>query len=379
MDAQALLKERSELFANAFQFKKNARTPTISNFFSWMVLDAGKKLDDALYSYELSETICDDFHQLYPFDGYIDLLTRNPMQVTTPLGGGFHSVDSVGEKISVKDHRLMEGDEYVQFNKDPMGFYWTKLFKRYCKEGITVGGVQKAVAEYCTFGQYAGKMIGKCIGEYGALFLYKHAIWQPFELLFDTMRGIRELSLDIRKHKSEMKEMMDIIFNTFMEPVVKANLAGDHTGFIAPVCFLFLGHSILNPTQFGELYYPYFKKVLDLSIAAKKPLYAFCESTILRFAEYFEDIPKGALMIHLEQDDIFEVRKRLPNIALSGGMTTGLLGHGTKEECVTQAKKLVDGLGVGFAMSQDKMMSFRNDAKRENLIAVNEFLRNYHG
>jgi hypothetical protein len=81
--------------------------------------------------------------------------------------------------------------------------------------------------------------------------------------------------------------------------------------------------------------------------------------------------------MHLEQDDIFEVRKKLPNVALAGGMTTDLLGHSTKEQCVNYARKLIDTLGDGFALSQNKMMSFRNDAKRENVIAVNEFARSY--
>jgi hypothetical protein len=82
-------------------------------------------------------------------------------------------------------------------------------------------------------------------------------------------------------------------------------------------------------------------------------------------------------MILLEQDDIFEMRKKLPNVALAGGMKTSLLGYGTKEECVDYAKKLIDTLGEGFILSQDKMISFRNDIKRENLLAVHEFVRNY--
>lgn len=40
-------------------------------------------------------------------------------------------------------------------------------------------------------------------------------------------------------------------------------------------------------------------------------------------------------------------------------------------------KKLIDELGNGFIFSQNKMVSFRNDCTRENLLAVNEFIRNY--
>jgi hypothetical protein len=136
-------------------------------------------------------------------------------------------------------------------------------------------------------------------------------------------------------------------------------------------------HSMLSVKNFEELYWVYLKKLIDSAIANDKKVFIFCESAMLRFAEFFEDIPKGVLMIHPEQDDVFEFRKRLPNIALAGGMPTNLLGYATPQECVDYAKHLIDTLGEGYVLSQDKMMSYRNDATRENVLAVNDFVRNY--
>lgn len=86
-------------------------------------------------------------------------------------------------------------------------------------------------------------------------------------------------------------------------------------------------------------------------------------------------------MLHLEQDDIFEARKHMPNIALCGGMTKAALYDGTKEQCIDLAKKLIDELGKdgGYMMSQNKMISFKNDAKAENLKAVCDFVNEYRG
>jgi hypothetical protein len=154
-------------------------------------------------------------------------------------------------------------------------------------------------------------------------------------------------------------------------------MEADYTGFVAPLILVFLGYSILSVDQFRELYWPYLKKVLDTAAKHKKPVFCVCQSTMLRFVEFFQDIPRGVLLMLPEQDDIFEIRKKLPNIALAGGMPTDLLGHGTKEDCVDYAKKLIDTMGDGFVLSQNKMISFRNDAKRENILAINEFARNY--
>jgi hypothetical protein len=377
MDAKAALKERTELFDNVFHFRKNKRVPLGANFFTWKVLDAGYKLSEALYDYDIMEKVNDEFHQRYQFDAYMDLGTRNPMRVANALGAGFHKIDPTGEAVIVDDYHIMEQEDYPDLANKPMEFYWSKVFKRYCKPGITVGEIQNAVKEFCAYIEYSGKITNKYINQYGAILFYMNTFLLPFEQLFNTFRGIRELSLDIRKCKEQLKETMDAMFASDIEPALKQAIDVDYTGYTAPITTAFLGHSILSVDQFGELYWPYVKKVLDTAIKHKKPVFCFCESTMLRFAEFFQDVPKGVLLLHLEQDDIFEFRKKLPNIALSGGMPTDLLGHGTKEQCVDYAKKLIDTLGDGFVLSQNKMMSFRNDAKRENLLAVNEFARTY--
>ncbi|MCL2150836.1 MAG: hypothetical protein FWH50_01255, partial [Coriobacteriia bacterium] len=95
--------------------------------------------------------------------------------------------------------------------------------------------------------------------------------------------------------------------------------------------------------------------------------------------EFFQDVPAGHVAIQIEQDDIFEVKAKLPNICVVGGMTTQLLGDGTAKQCVDYAKFLCDELGRegGFILSQDKMMSYLRDAKSENLKAVCDFIADY--
>lgn len=72
-----------------------------------------------------------------------------------------------------------------------------------------------------------------------------------------------------------------------------------------------------------------------------------------------------------------ELRKALPNACIVGGMSAMMLGRGTPEQCVDAAKRVIDQMGDGFMLGQDKMMSFRNDCKRENLLAVSEYIQNF--
>ena len=85
------------------------------------------------------------------------------------------------------------------------------------------------------------------------------------------------------------------------------------------------------------------------------------------------------MTFHIEQDDPFAFREALPNVCIMGGLTTDLLANGTPEACVAYTKRLCDELGKdgGFILSEGKMLSYRNDAKRENYKAVCDFVNSY--
>jgi uroporphyrinogen-III decarboxylase len=140
-----------------------------------------------------------------------------------------------------------------------------------------------------------------------------------------------------------------------------------------------LAHNVMNKKQFERFYWPHMKELLDAYAEKGMNVRIFTEGSILRFAEYFKDYPKGTLTFHIEQDDPFQFREALPNVAIMGGMTTDLLSNGTPDECVAYAKRLCDELGKdgGFIFSEGKMLSYRNDAKRENMKAVCDFVSSY--
>ena len=81
----------------------------------------------------------------------------------------------------------------------------------------------------------------------------------------------------------------------------------------------------------------------------------------------------------VEEDDIFEIRRKYPNICLIGGIDVNLLGSGTPEECVASVKKVIDEIGRdgGLILSPNKMISYANDCCAENLKAICDFVATY--
>ena len=379
MEYSSEFKARKALFDDCIAFRKPERIPTISNVYTWKILDSGYKLSEAMLDFDIMEEIVCGFHERYQFDSYLDLGTRNMLKHTREMGEAFYVIDDEDEAVNFFDHVLMEEDEYGEFTEDPKAFYWKMFLRKY--PNATKEQVVKTIGHFLEFSSFGNKMRDKFIESYSCpgVFSIMGVALNPFENVFQTYRGIKEISLDMRMRGNELKELLDMLYETELEPRMKGGLQSQEDFYICDMYTAMLGHSIMSLKQFEEYYWPYLKKTLDATVAAGKTIYIYTESNILRFAEYFQDIPKGTVVLHPELDDLFELREKLPNVCLVGGMKTELLGYGTREECVDYAKRLIDGLGEGFIMSQDKMISFRNDATRENLLAVNEFVRSYTG
>ncbi|MFZ7119643.1 MAG: uroporphyrinogen decarboxylase family protein [Eubacteriaceae bacterium] len=380
MSKQTLLQERVQLFRDTTQMKKTNRVPNVANFFTWKILDSEYKLSEAMGDWNKMYKLVCEFQGRYNFDAHIDLGTRNPISVTSVLGGNFYEIDDEKEIINIDDHIVMNGNEYKELNTNPIEFYWTKALPRKYPN-ITIENLREAMFEFIKFNEYKENINKTFIEEFQCTTLAnsQYLFFHPYEILFNFLRGIKGMSMDLRKHKSEILETVEVQYEILMAPIVEAAISSDSSAYPFDMLTVFLGHSILSTKQFGEIYWPKLKTVIERLAEKGKTMYIFCESEMLRFYEFFQEIPKGTLAIHLEQDDIFDMRKKLPNICFAGGMTSDLLGNGTKQQCTDYAKKLIDEVGQdgGYIFSQNKMMSFRNDCKRENLLAVNEFVKNY--
>lgn len=369
--------QRKQMTDNVFAFKHNKRIPLVSNVWTWNILDAGYGLSEVIYDYDLLEKLNCEFIQDYQFDVYCNVGTRNMMAVTDCLGGGVIKISKSDDSVYTSDHVLLMREEYPQYIENQDKVFWEKVFKRYCKKDITIGELQRAMEEWIRFQELNKKMYYHYYEEDGALdFFGGIGIPDPWNFICDSLRGLKEFSIDLRKNKNELKEIIAKAAEE-MKPMLERSLTMENPAALADFATGFLMQNIINKKQFEEIWWPYMKQAIDFAAEHKKTICLYAEGTVLQYADFLADVPKGVLAIMLESDDVFEFRKRLPDIAIIGGMPSSLLNNGSKEECIDYAKKLIDTLGDGFMFSSDKMLSYRNDAKRENMLAVNDFVRNY--
>lgn len=391
MDTQKLLEERLSLFKNAINGKeKIKRIPHFANFWSWKFLDAGYTIEQALYDYQVMEKILKSFAEKYPVDLIYETGWRNPVQVTEVLGNDEYIFNNETSSISMKrDQCFMMDDEYDALCENPVKFLWEVFMPRKYKvlqKDDNANDFGNFLAEYGKFGGFMGNVTGMLIQEYGLPPLSDPQTpfdyWgNGYEILFCIMRGIKNLAMDIRRQPNKVKAAVDALDETFVTS--RLNACKKYKGSCPSAAFdlnpVLLGQTILSAKQFEELYFPYLNRVFDYAADYEKVGYLFCEGENARFFDFFRDIQPGTFAIHSELNDIFEMKKRMPNLSMAGGMPVDLLGHATPQECVDYAKKLIDELGSEgkYIFSENKMVSFPYDCKSENLKAVSEFVFEY--
>ncbi len=391
MNNEDLRLYRAKLFRDASSLeRKPDRIPHMSFFVTWKILDAGYRLSEAMNDYEIMEKVVRRHQEEYGFDCILEYGARNAIRIPMALGNCTYTINDEAGTVNYLDKAICEHDELKELAADVKKFFWEKgmarKYDRWADGTVTPEDMQRVIDEQNLFLQYMGRINQVMAGEYG---LPPYAAPKGYgyiglDFMFNTVRGIRGLSVDLRKDKGALREACEALSELYYKPGIEA-LKAAPVGPAMHACFDYdltlLCHTILNNKQFAEWLWPFMKETFDVLAKKKMTVRLFMEGSSKRYWEYFKDLPKGLIVMHPEQDDVFEIRKELPNVAILGGMPVSLLGTGTKQQCVERVKRLFDELGKdgGFMLTQDKMVSFRNDANPENVKAVCDFVREYNG
>lgn len=386
-ESKALYAERVRLFRDAACFKKTARIPHLSAAVTWKVFDAGESLPKALTDYNVMEKCVRHFLDNYKVDAMLDYGIRNQFAVMDAFESqGYYYYDE--NSVGIHDHAFCTAETLDEYISDPDRYIWEKVMPQKFGEDWNRKDLSiwkktwKAYMEYTKFILH----IGGIVKEYGIPSMapnnpMKGSIQFGIEELEANILGIKQMSIALRRNPDKIQEFIDKWDEEHIDPIVdkimKSGKPDEKYCFDASI--MMLAQNIINPKQFERYYWPSLKKLLDAYESKGMNVRVFTEGSIIKYADYFKDYKKGTLSFHLEQDDPFEFRKVLPNVAIIGGMTTDMLGNASPDECVAYTKRLCDELGSegGYIFSENKMLSFRNDSTSENMKAVCDFLNSY--
>lgn len=385
MDYKKLREERIGLFRDSACFRPVKRIPHFANAVTWKVFDAGHTLDEALNDLSVMKECVVHFLDSYTVDGLMDTGIRNQFTVTEAFGsGGYYYYDS--ESIGIKDHMLCTVDTLFDYLRDYDRFVWEEVLpEKYGDEWYDkdISVWKKTFGEYLKYTMFIVSMASLTAKKYGIPSLAPNnpmtgTINFAAEELMANLLGIKELSTAMRRNASLLKDFVDEWDEKKIDPVIEKVLGskGPDMKYCFDASILMLVHNIMNTKQFETFYWPHLGKLLRAYEKKGMNARIFTEGSILRYADYFSDFGRGTVTMHIENDDVFEVRKAMPHVAIMGGLTTEVLRADHITDAVNYTKMLCETLGGqgGFILSEGRMLSYRNDAYSENYRAICDFM-----
>ena len=355
MNRKSEVAERAALLTATVKHEKTERIPIMSNAWNWKVYDAGFTLSEALYNGKKYTKVLEHYFDNYHADFMFETGSRNPFIYTQYLGSDKrYIIDDEKKIMNVVDESYLEPEEYDELINDPMKFIWEKFLPRKCpnlaqeKNGKVYIDSMYAYINWLNGYLGYGKTLAK---KYGVPLLTD--LYAPFymmngmEIMLDFMRGMRGLSVDLRRQPEKVKAAVDALDSIF-EPKMEGytGMHGHNPEAAFDGAMVFIATSMLSPKQFETFYLPWLNRTKDFAVEHDKTVIIFAESENSRFYEFLKDLPEGHFAILAEQNDIFNTKKELPNMCVMGGMPVELLGKAKPEECVDYAKKLIDELAV---------------------------------
>ena len=386
MKNQDLLAYRRQLFRDAVCFKKPDRIPILSMTYNWVIFEAGLSLTEAHENPWLVVDAQKAQTEKYSFD-----LQNNALRLSGQgkgvlkyTGPGYYRYHEDTGIVDISDVTAMSINEFGEYMKDPNRFLWeTVLPRKYSNwNNMTMGQLVETIDAYRNWQNAIAELDRYWCEECG---YPKKGFTGNFQAGIDWILnffcGIKGTCIAMRRQPEYLKEICDFFDEPFLQKL--ESLSADEIPNRDQYAFEFgavlLAHNFLNTKQFAKYYWPCLKRIFDNLKKDGMMWYLWCEGEMLRFSDFFQDAPKGVAAIALDSDDVYDFRRKLPNLCICGGLTTTMLGNATPDQCVSKVKSLIEDLGSegGLILAPNKMLSFMRDAKPDNMKAVCDYVTKY--
>ncbi|MHA1799672.1 MAG: uroporphyrinogen decarboxylase family protein [Candidatus Helarchaeota archaeon] len=220
---------------------------------------------------------------------------------------------------------------------------------------------------------------------------------QPFDLVSLILRGLRGVSIDIRRRPQEVRRICDMVapalLNSYLmtakffertrtlpegydvDPELFKNKKKKKINFRAGVFFVCERSFMFNPKQFQEISFPSLKLVLEgLVENGFVPIVQF-EQDVTHLLEIIRELPgPGKIMFSCDLSNILKVKEVVGDkMCVLGNVPSGLLTVGTPKQIDDYCKKLITDMkeidgGAGFILGP--ACSLPDEAKLENVKAM---------
>lgn len=379
---EALYSERIKRMETTQRGGQPDRVPVYSLIDNWAFSYAGYTIEEIFEDdekhYAAFEKVVQDFY----WDAMFTSCTSRAMNYVGALGGGSYQNKGLMQ-VESGQVLCMEADEYDDLIRDPYAFIRDVIAPRkyplmampYSEEKYQK--YTEAIDYYNRFRALGGSSVKRFKEEHGMPITRGGVFWHPLDMILDYMRDFKGTMMDIKRDWKKVAEACEA-----MTPMVIELCEGAYPQPAEGKCIFNPMHipQFLRPRDFERVYWPSYKKIVEHFAAKGYVIQSYYERNYSHLYEFLEELPEHAVFGLFEDDDLSVVKKRLGSrMCIGGGMDTYTLNYGTPQQCIDMAKGLIDDLapGGGYVFTTNRIPHSPNDARAENLKAVNDFVKEY--
>lgn len=282
-----------------------------------------------------------------------------------------------------EEQAFMKADEYDALIADPTGFLYSTWLPRVSTEISPVGQpatyrshlalVKSAMAMLQYFYAF-GPQIERMKTECGCVSAIAGIFKAPLDILADKLRGYVGLTMDLHTQPKKVLQACEAL----MPHLTHVGLTTADPARLVPIGFWMHRGCVpfINPKQFESHYWPTLKPCIEEFWKHGHQTLFYAEGKWKYHLDTFRELPDRSLVFHCDQDDIFEVHRKLHDkFAISGGIPNVLLSFGTPEEVRAFCRRVIEEVAHDGGYIMDAGAIMQDDTKPENLRALTDITR----
>jgi uroporphyrinogen-III decarboxylase len=409
-EAKAGFQERWSLIKDAVQMKRvPKRVPICPSAGSFPLEYAGVTWKEAMYDFETLFTAYEKYQRDFGPDTSSnggEIVSGRTLEILDlKLGpwAGQGLPDDKGYQYVEED--FLKADEYQDLIDDPTGWFMTVYFPRIFGglEGFkdfpiapliheipvipvltipfavnplasSIEKLLEASKDSHTWSEVIDRIVTSLMGM-GYPILEGGFTKAPFDVLGDTLRGTKEIMMDLFRRPEEVLEACDRLTPIMIKAGVKLCEESDN-----PLCFIPLhkgADGFVSDEQFRTFYWPTLRKlIIGLIDQGVVPL-LFAEGGYNSRLEIISDLPRGKVIWHFDRTDMKRAKETVgKNACIMGNVPVSLLHAGTPDTIKDYCRDLIDVAGKegGYIFSTGAGMESSNP---ENVKAMIDFAKTY--
>jgi hypothetical protein len=385
--APQLLKERTQRLRDAMELKQPDRIP-IQLTISYMLAEtAGITKQELVENPALAQDLLEKAALEYQADTIFGTLPSDPRphlllgdRMTRWPG---HGLDPNGE-FQFVENEFMKAEDYDEFLEDlsdwavrvylPRAFSALEGFSDLPPLGMNLFGcynilgagvltrapLSDAFRTYARAAQIVADDMDRATSNEARMaaigippgFVAGPIIEAPFDLMSDTLRGMRGIMLDVMQRPEKLLAAEEKVLRFQLKFAIDScRVSGTRRVFIP----LHRGSDgFMSLRQFERFYWPQFKKMMLTLVEHDIMPAVFYEGVWDQRLKYLKELPRGKTAGWFQASDIFKVKDMVGDtMCIMGGMPNSTLQGGSVSEVRARTREVCQrvGKGGGFIMS----------------------------